>query len=63
MHLHHCLGWLAVSVALLWLSLEKRWPSPEPVVMAAFDDGYLAPTEFHFEGEHYSEQVATVGRP
>jgi hypothetical protein len=30
--------------------------------MAAFDDGYLVPTEFHFEGEHYPDQEATVER-
>ena len=46
----------------MWLGLAMRRPSPEAVVMAAFDDGYVVPTEFHFEGEHYPEHVATVAR-
>lgn len=62
MHLHHWLGWLAICLALLWLGLEMRQPSPEPVAMAAFDDGYLVPTEFHFEGEQYPDQVGIVER-
>jgi hypothetical protein len=62
MHLHLRLGWLAACLALLWLGLEMRHPSPDPVAMAAFDDGYLVPTEFHFEGEHYPDQEATVER-
>ena len=44
---HHRLEWFAVCLALLWPSLEMRRPSPGPVVMAAFDDGGLVPTEFH----------------
>jgi hypothetical protein len=34
-------------------------PSPGPVAMAAFDDGYLVPTEFEFEGEHHPDQLAS----
>jgi hypothetical protein len=51
-----------VNLGLLWLGLEMRQPWTEPVAMAAFDDGYLVPTEFHFEGEHYPDQMATVER-
>jgi hypothetical protein len=55
-------GPACTCLALLWLGLEMRQPSPEPMAMAALDDGYLVPPEFHFEGENYPDQVVTVER-
>ena len=43
MSLHHWLGWLAFCLAWLWLGQTLQRPLPEPVAIAAFDDGYLIP--------------------
>ena len=45
MSLHHWLRWLAFCLAWLWLGQTLQQPLPEPVAIAAFDDGYLIPRE------------------
>ena len=54
MSLHHWLGWLAFCLAWLWLGQ----PPPEPVAIAAFDDGYLIPRESRFAGETFPDREA-----
>jgi len=58
MSLHHWLGWLAFCLAWLWLGQTLQRPLPEPIAIAAFDDGYLIPSEFRFAGETFPDREA-----
>ena len=55
---HHWLGWLAFCLAWLWLGQTLQRPPPEPVAIAAFEDGYLIPRGFRFAGETFPDQEA-----
>ena len=58
MSLHHWLEWLAFCLAWLWLGQTLQRPLPEPVAIAAFDDGYLIPREFRVAGEMFPDREA-----
>jgi hypothetical protein len=60
MSLHYWLGWLAFCLAWLWLGQALQRPLPEPVAIAAFDDGYLIPREFRFTGETFPDREAKM---
>ena len=61
MSLHHWLRWLAFCLAWLWLGQTLQQPLPEPIAIAAFDDGYLIPRESAVQANVADREAKTDG--